>query len=422
MLELLKLYGLNSNFMNLRTLSIFWLIIFLTAGHAYSSEETIGKVIDSYIKGDVTHCTLETNRTLVSGRNISLSNGVTVVVGEKLGEKDSVYYYEASVMGKPKIPRGTDVFNKEIEEFIKEKEVFLKLERKSTFIPKQYGEVTAIQDNRVLIDKGSLHEVRERDLYAVYDSSGRYKGKIEMRGLGDFQSSGKMYHSLGDINRGAPVQPGDKVKYLGQRKLFALGFVGNYVKPLREGTNAYGGGLTWNLTFPDGWGAEVLFGGSFEQLKSDSKSAFKYPLGFYAPVITNDGVFSGTNQTGDAYTLVTIAPIMVKKHFFYPRNISPFLGVGGAYFRSEYQAVRIIINSVEQNSFNQTVIRGSVFSGSMTKESFFPIFSGGITLFSGKFLQFRMEAQYHMTPDMDLGFATLETKRFIYTFGFSTGW
>src|SRR3989344_3502141 len=133
--------------------------------NGFAQEEIVGKVIDVYVKGDVTHCTLEVRKPLVPGKNISLSNGDTIVVDEQLGEKNGIYYYAASAVGKPKISVGTDVFGAEVKGFIKGKEIYLKMERKSTFAPKKFGEVTAVQNDRALVDKGSLHEVRERDLY-----------------------------------------------------------------------------------------------------------------------------------------------------------------------------------------------------------------------------------------------------------------
>lgn len=392
------------------------------------AEEVIGKVIDSYVKNDVTHCTIETRQTLVSGNNISLANGVTLTVGELMGDKDGVYYYAATAEGKQKVPVGTDVFGREVKSFIKNKEAFIRLERKTTFAPKKYGEVTAVQNDRAMIDKGSLHEVRERDLYAVYDSSGHYKGKIEMRGVGDFQSSGKMYASLEDIGRSDKIEPGDKVKYLGQRKLFGLGLVGGYAIHLKPQGNPYGGGLLWSLTFPDGWAAEVLFGGYAEQVKSDSgikpvtlTDSNGVPQ-TYISVFTDAGNFLGYAYSGDAYDIKIFAPIMIKKFFFYPRIISPSVGVGAAFMTAEYEAQRTSIESIGSKQYYPTYIQGNVYRASTKKETLFPIFSAGFTLFPGYFCQVRADAQYFMTPDLDLGFAKLETRRFYYTFGVSTNW
>lgn len=437
----------------------YLVIAMIMSPNVLVAQEIIGKVIDSYTKADTTHCTLEVKKALVPGKNISLSDGNTVIVGEQLGEKDGIYYYDASAIGKPKIQPGTDVLNEEVKSFIKGKQMFLKLERKTTFAPKKYGEITAVQKDRALIDRGSLHEVDKRDLYAIYDAQGKYKGMIELRGIGDFQSSGKIYHTLEDINRNVTVEPGDKVKYLGQRKLFGLGlvvgaqlFAGKIklqsfdtatptyevngqiksyqvvVKTHESTPVSYGGGLLWSLTFKDGWGVEVLFGGYFNRLENNFillRELNNERNEIDVIGIDESGTQLNKGSIGWRYEHFIIAPIILKKNFLYPRMISPFIGIGVAYSALDYEVSRLIPQVLEVSpelKYYLPNIRGTQITRNKRKNGLIPVFTYGIDLFPGRFFRLRLDAKYFWTPDLETDIGTLRTRGWTYSLGFITAW
>jgi len=126
--------------------------------------------------------------------------------------------------------------------------------------------VLSAYKERVQIDRGSLHEVRERDIYAVYGADGKLKAKIEASALGDRESVGKIYSE-----KGIKIEPGDRVVHLGQRKFFGFGVhygmsrwdftdteQGNKSKSVYKFIT--GGGLLYSWVFPGGWTMQWLWG------------------------------------------------------------------------------------------------------------------------------------------------------------------
>lgn len=179
----------------------------------------IGKVIGVYRRGKSLIVTLETSLKLPTGLVVYIGEErkVPAILKDNYKSSETSLVYEATVAKQLDIAEGEKVF---VEGEIKGKgaDVYIKLDRRAVFLPKTEGQVLASYGSQVHIDRGSLHEVRERDIYAVYDSSGRYKGKTEMRGIGDNQSIGQLY-----TGTKKEVEPGDTVKFLGQRKFFGLG-------------------------------------------------------------------------------------------------------------------------------------------------------------------------------------------------------
>lgn len=48
---------------------------------------------------------------------------------------------------------------------------------------KKNAVVTVVEGDKILINRGSLHEVDKRDIYKIYDVHGKYKGMLELRGV-----------------------------------------------------------------------------------------------------------------------------------------------------------------------------------------------------------------------------------------------
>ncbi|OGS27291.1 MAG: hypothetical protein A2297_00395 [Elusimicrobia bacterium RIFOXYB2_FULL_48_7] len=168
---------------------------------------------------------------------------------------------------------------------------------------KKEGKIRRIENNLVEIDKGSIHKVRERDIYKVYDrTTGVYKGKLEVQAMADAVSIGKTYNSnILSMNKD------DTIKYYGQRKVFGLGVVlggsslntnQNKVYDFENSANLSGGGLLWEWTFPNGWSIQWLLG-------EYSFKSFQLEYSHY------DRVFQEVNKQ---YEIKFDTPIVLKKN------------------------------------------------------------------------------------------------------------
>jgi hypothetical protein len=399
-------------------------IVVMLAGGPYAASadtDIVGKVIISFIRENRTTLVLETQAPLVSGASVYVGNGIRAIVDDKLSfstkppafgasvasdEKASValldsstgtavYYYGATVAGKQEIPKDALVH---LEPPVAASYLQIKLEEHYTFESKKDGTVTARQGDRVMMNKGSLNEVSDRDIYKIYGSDGRYKGLLELRGIGDFQSSGVLYNRLEDFNHDAlKTEVGDKLVFVGQRKLYGLGLIAGTQlsnSPLlthREVSG--GGGLLWSLTFVDGWGAEVLFG-AYVRNGKDQQSSGSYP------VYVNEEVH---------HSAYFCAPMWVKKNFFYPGIVSPFVAAGISVMEAEN------LHSIT-NSF------GPVVYGDRTVTTVVPVLGAGIEFFSGRFFRPRLEVRYFDGPRINAGDSSFLTSSVFYSAGFLTTW
>jgi len=234
-----------------------------------------------------------------------------------------------------------------------------------------------------------LHEVRERDIYGVYDSSGRYRGKLEMKGIGDFQSQGLAYYALEDFKRQRPrLSKGERVVYLGQRKLFNLhAFWGqNYrnEKILVGREKSFGGGLLWSVTLRDGWGIEFLFGGLNKEIKNSIRKT-----GFFHEI---------------AHRATFWAPVWIRKNFFFPYSVSPYLGIGTAILSGRASTRKVLF--LAQDSVDRPVL----------------MLGGGIEFFPGRFMHPRLDVRYFPGPILNAGGSTYGTTSIFYSIAVSSSW
>lgn len=360
----------------------------------------IGKVIAVYPDRDTTKFIVESRDPMVAGRMVYVGpDSVPVTLGDLLSRTEQYHYYGASVPGKPKIDKGDAVSSEKKSSGASALQ--FRIEEKYVFEQKRRAAITAVQGVHAMIDRGTLHEVRERDIYRLYDSSGRYKGLLEVAGLGDLQSSGKLYNRLEDRRRNAlTARPGDRAVFAGQRKLFALGLMGGIRSTnetvINEKETTFGGGLLWNVTFQDGWGAEVLFGGFSREGKGKIET-------FSGPFFTLENLDQGSR------TAKFIAPIWLKKNFFYPSVVSPFLGAGLSLFTGKNEYSRFVPGSTE-------------VKGSKTVTTVVPVLGGGVEFFPGRFFRPRIEARYFRGPKIDAGGNIYNTESLFYSFGFLTAW
>lgn len=355
------------------------------------------KVVSSFVDRNTTRIIIQSREPLVSGRQVYVPpEYLAITVHEQLSRSNDVYYFAASLPGRHDIPTGTAVSLEKPRPVELPARIRAMIREHFIFSPKRFGEVTARLGDRAMIDRGTLHEVRERDLYVVYDASGSYKGLLEVRGLGDFQSSGVLYNRLFDRDkRVLRTEPGDRVVYVGQRKLFALGVLGGVSTRNRNvlvhKEEHYAAGLLWNVTFPDGWGAEMVFG-MFNRSRSVT-----YP------------VPQGPTHEEDV-DVKYILPLWLKKNFFYPSTVSPFLaaGLSPLYAEHRYRSANFATSAVAEET-------KKVFTVA-------PMLGAGVEFFPARFFRPRLEVRYFKGPKLTAAGNTLNTESVFVSAGFLTTW
>jgi len=244
---------------------------------------------------------------------------------------------------------------------------------------KKEGTVRRVEGNLVEIDKGAVHKIRERDVYVVYDSSGRYKSKIEVEAIADTVSIAASYGQKNEI------KPGDAIRFRGQRKLLGLGTIYGFSEA-KKGSNYSGLGMIWNYTLRSGWGVDFL-GTSFSRVYGRKSGVEYYREEVNVPL-----------------------SLGVKKHFFYPFWISPFVGLGGSYLKMEH----------EYNLWASS-------SGGMLESSkgstirLVPYFAAGTQL-AGKQFNVNLEARYFHGPKLNIDPEPVKIRPVIYCTSISFAW
>lgn len=178
--------------------------------------------------------------------------------------------------------------------------------RKALQKGKKWGTVRRVEGRLVEIDKGAVHKIHERDVYVVHDSSGRYKSKLEVEAIADAVSIGTSYGQKKNI------EPGDTVKFRGQRKLLDLGLIYGFSET-GSGNNYSGLGMIWQYNLRSGWGFEFL--GTYF-----TRASLRSQPSVYDRKKVNIPLSLG-----------------VRKYFYYPFWVSPFVGLGGSYSKIEYE-------------------------------------------------------------------------------------
>lgn len=377
----------------------------------WAGDGAAGRVIAVYPDRNTTKLVVEAREPLVAASNVFVGpDEVQATLGDVLSRSGDLYYFSASVPGKADVKIGDEVLTQRERRLETPNPLRLKISENYTFEQKRKGEVTAVQDGRAMIDRGTLHEVRERDLYRVYGADKRYKGLLEIRGIGDLQSSGELYNALEDRRRDAlKTAPGDRVVFAGQRKLFALGLVGG-VQPSNGRAfgvpeNSTGAGLLWGLTFRDGWGVEVLFGYYGRDLKESR-------------VVGSTSFGNARIDERLSRSARFLAPIWLKKSFFFPAIVSPYLAAGGSLFMGDlrYESVYTPPNAVMLGIPN-TYINDKGKSLTVV-----PVLGGGVEFFPARFFRPRLEVRWFDGPTMHAGPETFDTESAFVSAGFFTAW
>jgi len=358
----------------------------------------IGKVVNVYAREKTIVLALEVNTQLPFNLTVYISKSIPAIVGDKFNEEGGLYYYEARVPIVGKIQKGIE--KGEIVYAVGEKkgvEVYLKLEKKAkVFKPKKQGQVIAAYEKDVQIDRGSLHKVRERDIYAVCNPEGKLKGAMEISAIGDRESLGELYQK-----KGPKIEPGDQVIYLGQRKYYGAGnFYGKSLPP-SEKEKEEGmekalqlSGLTTVLSwvFRGGWGIHLAFPNYIGEYRYSSYQDVK---------VTTYPDESRLTQNFCLVKNLTVniwAPLWVKKNFFYPSWFSPYLGAGLAYFTGNFRH-HYWVNYSSSSPLGTSSFWSETLTDDEGEEAgltFFPAI--GIELFPSYQFHIFFDAKYIYTP------------------------
>lgn len=295
-----------SKIMTLRKHHVLLTIFLFWCGFDLFAQPPIGKVVDSSSKGTTTYLLIEATRMLNTYQPVYLYGDIRLVITEVMSirEKEGIYYYRAQTRGKIRVLPGENVFVK----LAHEKNKFEQFETEAIFMKKKHGTITLVDGKKIIVNRGSLHNVDKRDVYKVYGPDGQAKGKIELYGVGDFISAGHSYYSFFEGNGQAQLKEGDTVIYIGNRKLAGTGilavfFQGDSSDSLKaeSGKKRYnGGGSFWSANLKTIGSAEFLLGALHKE---------KYP--------------SGLKRLDSYYTL----PVWFRKTFNYPGLFSPSMSL-----------------------------------------------------------------------------------------------
>jgi len=220
---------------------------------------------------------------------------------------------------------------------------------------KKTAKINRVEGNLVEIDKGAIHKVNDRDVYIVYDSSGRYKGKVEIGAIADAISIGESY----GLESNELLEPNNKAVFKGNRKLMEMGIWGG--SSSRNTNRRYQGlGLVFQYNLRGGNSWEFLFvqldcnrSKSEGSIKRNSSSQITCPFGF-------------------------------KKYFNYPGKVASHIGVGGSLFKGNYD-----------------YDDGSYFVSSVRK-GIIPYITAGIKLFASSAANIEFGIKYFHGPNVDL--------------------
>lgn len=379
---------------------------------APTSELLPTKVIAVYPDRNTTKLVIESRQPLISGTLMYAGpRELQVTLGDLLARSGDLAYYSASTPGKAPIKEGDAVIPRQRRVLDTPSPLRLKIEETYTFEQKRFGEVTAVQDGRAMIDRGTLHEVRERDLYKVLDSSGATKGFLEIRGIGDLQSSGVLYNRMEDRRpRALSTAPGDRTVFIGQRKLMALGFLGGFSPIRREEfgkkEKTEGLGLAWDLMFKNGWGVELLFG-AYQRVMYAGKLLVEHTPP--AREVTSLEKFD--------MKVIYYAPFVVKKNFFFPSTVSPFVLLGGSVVES---SISFHHQHVNPNIFPNSTLVDQTWTDSATTVA--PVFGGGVDFFPARLIRPRFDVRWFAGPTLHAGRKHLNTEMLTLSFSLFSAW
>lgn len=366
-------------------------------------EDGVGmRILEAYQDGGSTRFIIQSRQPLVTGRSLYLGlKEEAVTIGPIMSRTGGTYYVAASAPGRLSIKPGDSVRLEKTRPVSLPEAVLRALSASHGYEQKRVAEVLAVQGDRVMIDKGTLHEVHERDLYRIIDASGTLKGSLEVRGIGDFQSSALTNLAGARGGAGLPVQPGDYAVFIGQRRLFGLGLIGGTRNKRTQTLYAFdssaGGGLLWSLSAYNGWGIEAVAGAYLR----DSQDS----------TVVNGDNFLLKENTRDNRSARYLAPVWVKKNFFFRSLVSPY-AAGGLYWFEGSHSFDVILGS------------NLVSLGRENKQrhGFYPVLGMGVEFLPTRFFRPRLEVRHFVAPTLEARGNKFAASSTFYSVGVLTSW
>ncbi|MDD5687228.1 MAG: hypothetical protein PHE88_05280 [Elusimicrobia bacterium] len=258
--------------------------------------------------------------------------------------------------------------------------------KKSLEKGKKWGKIRRVEGKLVEIDKGSVHKVRERDVYIVYDSSMNYKGKVEIEAIADAISIGELYETK------IKIEPGDTIKFRGQRRRLEIGLINgfsDYYKDVRY----LGFGMIWKYNLRGGLGFESVIT-DFSRFKRES--------------IYSEGMREDKEEREHInYT------VGIRKYFYYPARISPYLGLGGSYITGVYKyAIHYYIfnNGNPDKNIQKDILK------------ICPYYLLGIQLIPTEQLHIELDVRYFYGPRLNVEPEPIKIRPIIYCSSVSFTW
>ncbi|MBI4739640.1 hypothetical protein HY772_08955 [Candidatus Woesearchaeota archaeon] len=329
-------------------------------GWAYG-EFPIGRVIGTRQEAATAYMLLEVHQMLSPSQTVFLQGNIPVVVREMMSirEIEGIYYYRAYSLNNPRVITGESVFSRPISQESRMQE----FEEEVLFRKKKQAQIILTKGKKAAINKGSLHDVDKRDIYKVVDSKGQSKGFVELYGVGDFMSIGNIQYPGEYLGQREPVALGDQAKFIGNRKVLGFGLMhmlnvkkAENPRPGSGAEKSLGDNLLWSVILKKGWAVEAGLGASMVKL---------YP--------------AGVNFVEFNFTY----PAWLRKSFFYPGLISPFL----------------VLGLVRHNSAIHPP--GTSNENTVTKNGFIPFGGLGLEFFSGYRVHLRFDYHYYPIPSLE---------------------
>ncbi|MFH1282410.1 MAG: hypothetical protein ABII27_01950 [bacterium] len=213
---------------------------------------------------------------------------------------------------------------------------------------KKTGEIWRVEGDLIELNKGSIHKVREGDVYRIYNNENTYIGKMEIGAIADTISIGLSY------KKNHSIKKGDTARYSGQRCFWGTGLLYGQNKATFNGIGDYTFGrfsdyemfgLYWRFVFRKDWGIGFLAGQV--NMKQDgirlNGVSNKFPDGWkkyegfnytYASKYYSQGTFYSIDYEGN-YEINF--PIDVRKYFFHPKWYTFYTGAGIAFMKISYK-------------------------------------------------------------------------------------
>ncbi|MBA3066342.1 hypothetical protein KJ633_04090 [bacterium] len=220
---------------------------------------------------------------------------------------------------------------------------------------KNTAKINRVEGNLVEIDKGAIHKVIDRDVYVVRDSSGKYKGKVEIGAIADAVSIGESY----EVDNCNLLESNDNAFFKGNRKLMEIGvWGGSSAFDTNRRYQGLGLNFQYNLRGGNSW--EFLLvqlncnrSMSEDSIQRDSSSQITCPFGF-------------------------------KKYFNYPGKVALHIGIGGSLFKGNYEYAN------------------GLYYVSSVRKGIIPYISTGVKFFASSSANIELGIKYFHGPDVDL--------------------